>query len=299
MTSVMTAVERREYVRTTSTSTLKRRVRRSRFYLGSLVIALVIAFIPLASILWNVVGHGARYIKPSFFTQSQALPSLLHPNDIGGIANALTGTLIVDLVAILISVPLAVALAVGMFELRRWWVSVVRNAIETFIGLPSIVFGVFAYVSLVLTTHRYMALWGSLALTFIMVPVMTISALGALESVPRTLVEAGLSLGSQPSRVMWRIILPVARPRIMTGIFLAFSRAVGETAPILFVIGVSQLPNYSATAGATTLPSLMYNYLTGTYPSQRAECWGIALVLMAAVLFFNVLSRFFVARANR
>jgi phosphate transport system permease protein len=128
---------------------------------------------------------------------------------------------------------------------------------------------------------------------------MTINALAALQSVPDTLIEAGLSLGLRPSRVMMRIILPAARARVFTGIFLAFSRAVGETAPILFVIGASSLPIYKPDAEATTLPTMMWAFLNSSYPSQREECWGIALVLMVAVLFFNVISRVFLARTQK
>ena len=291
--------DRREFIRTTSAKSYRRRALSSRIFMSLLVLALLIAFVPLASILQNVVGHGIHYLTWGFLTTSQQLPSITNTNGIGGIGNALAGTAVVDLIAIVISIPTAILLAISMFELQGRWVVAVRTAMETFIGLPSIVFGVFTYVSLVLTTHQYHAYFGSLALTFIMVPVMTVNALAALQSVPDTLIEAGLSLGLRPSRVMLHIILPAARARVFTGIFLAFSRAVGETAPILFVIGASTLPNFNPGAQATSLPTLMWSYLTGAYPSQREACWGIALVLMVAVLFFNVLSRVFVARTQQ
>ena len=298
-TSTMSSEARREFIRTTSAKSYRRRAVFSRLYLAALSLALLIAFVPLASILQNVVGHGIHYMTWHYLTTSQQLPSLVNPNAIGGIGNALAGTAVVDIIAVAISIPIAIVLAMAMFEFHNRWVVVVRTAMETFIGLPSIVFGVFTYVALVLTTHQYHAYFGSLALCFIMVPVMTINSLAALRSVPDTLVEAGLSLGSRPSRVMLHVILPAARARILTGIFLAFSRAVGETAPILFVIGASQLPTFNPGKQATTLPSLMYDYLTGSYPSLRESCWGIALGLMIAVLFFNVLSRIFVARSNQ
>ena len=295
----LSSQERRELIRSTSAKSYRRRALNSRFFLAGMFVALLIAFIPLASILQNVVGHGIHYISWKYLTTSQALPSIVDANNVGGIGNALAGTAVVDLIAIVISIPLAIMLAMAMFELRNRWVTAVRAAMETFIGLPSIVFGVFIYVSLVLTTHQFHAYFGSLALCFIMVPVMTINALAALESVPNTLIEAGLSLGLRPSKVMLHIILPAARARVFTGIFLAFSRAVGETAPILFVIGASQLPTFDPSKQATTLPSLIYNYIFASYPSQRQSCWGIALVLMTMVLFFNVLARIFVARSNK
>ena len=291
--------ERREFIRATSAKSYTRRAWTSRLYLGALSVALLIAFVPLASILQNVVGHGIHYITWHYLTTSQQYPSITNPDNVGGIGNALAGTAVVDLGAVLISIPVALLLAMAMFEFTHRWVSAVRNAMETFIGLPSIVFGVFTYVSLVQTTHQFHAYFGSLALCFIMIPVMTINALAALRSVPDTLVEAGLSLGSRPSRVMLHVVIPAAKSRIFTGIFLAFSRAVGETAPILFVVGASDLVRFNPNAQATTLPSLMWNYLIGSYPSERASCWGIALVLMAVVLFFNVLSRVFIAFSNK
>ena len=297
--SALDAAARRALIRETAARSYRRRAIGSRIYLGAIALALLIAFVPLASILQNVVGHGVHYITWHFLTTSQALPSIVNPDAIGGIGNALAGTAVVDLIAVLVAIPTALVLSIAMFELRGRWVVAVRSAMETFIGLPSIVFGVFTYVSLVLTTHQYHALYGSVALCFIMVPVMTINSLAALQSVPDTLIEAGLSLGLRPSRVMMRIILPAARSRVFTGVFLAFSRAVGETAPVLFVIGASALPTFNPSGEATTLPTLMWTYLTGSYPSQREACWGIALVLMVAVLFFNVVSRVFVARSER
>ena len=299
-TSPVSSTERRERVRQQATSTVSRRNFFSKLYLGTLAIALVIAFIPLFSILQNVVGNGWHYLTWGFLTQSQHLPDLMSRNAIGGIGNALAGTAVVDGVALLFSIPLSLLLAVSFFELRNKWTLIVRAAMETFIGLPSILFGVFVYVLFVASNHGITeGIYGSYALCFIIVPVSTINCLAALESVPKTLIEAGLGLGSRPSRVMWRVVLPVARPRILTGIFLAFARSVGETAPILFVIGVSLLPSYSLTSSQSTLPTLMYNYLTGSYPSQRVACWGIALVLMIAVLVLNLISRIFVARSNK
>lgn len=292
--------DRRDIVRKAATASVARRELWSKFFLGSLSVALIIAFIPLFSILQNVIGHGWHYITWGFLTQSQAQPSLFAMKTIGGIGNAISGTIVVDSLAVAISIPIALLLAVAFYDVRSRWSRAIRSLMETFIGLPSLLFGMFIFTLFVASNNGITkGYYGSLALCFIIVPVSAINALAALESVPATLIEAGLGLGARPSRVMWRIILPVARPRIMTGLFLAFARSVGETAPILFVIGVSQQASYSLNGSQTTLPTMMYDYLTGSYPSQRVACWGIALVLMTSVLVLNVISRIFLARANK
>lgn len=298
-TPTLTLAQRREHVQQLAASNYKRRVLTSRIFLSFIALGLFIALIPLASILQNVIGHGYHYLTWSFLTQPQSLPSIMHQDAIGGIANALSGTVVVDLLAVLISIPLGIILAIGFYENRGRWAQTLLMAIETLIGLPSILFGVFIYIVMVSTTHVYQAIDGSLALTFVMAPVIALNALAALQSVPQTIIEAGLSLGSRPSKVMLKVVLPIARPRIFTGIFLAFSRAVGETAPVLFVIGASNFVGWSATGQATTLPTMLYQYLTSSYPSQREACWGIALVLLVAVLLMNLASRLYMNRAAK
>jgi len=289
----------RELIRNKATASYKKRERWSKVYTGFIALALAIAIVPLASIINDLLGRGLRFITWGFFTQNVAQPSLMHPQDVGGIANAISGSAIIVGLAVAISVPLAIFLAIAIFEFKNRFMKWVLLIVEIFVGLPSVVFGVFAFVALVLVSKQFHAYYGSLALCFIMVPVSTVNSVAALRSVPSTLNEAGLSLGARPSRVMFRVIFPVALPRIMTGIFLALSRTVGETAPVLFVVGNNLFVNWNLNKQAATLPGTIWNNLNQGSPYGQLECWGIALVLIAFVFFFNILGRLFLARAEK
>lgn len=289
----------RDLVRATAAASYKRRERRSRVYTVFIGLALAIAIIPLASIIDDLLGKGLPFISWSFLTKNVQQPTFFHPQDVGGIANAISGSLIIVGLAVAISVPLAILLAFAIVEFKNKVMTWVLLIVEIFVGLPSVVFGIFAYVSLVLVSKTFHAYYGSLALCFIMVPVSTVNSVAALRSVPATLTEAGLSLGARPSRVMLRIVFPAALPRIMTGIFLALSRTVGETAPVLFVVGANTLVNWNLNKQSDTLPGTIWNNLNQGSPYGQLECWGIALVLIAFVFFFNILGRIFLARAEK
>lgn len=299
MSNVSTSMSPRDVIRLKAQSSNKRRELLSRFYFGLITVGLVLAVIPLTSIISDLIGKGLPFISWKFLTTNPVIPTFSDPNAVGGIANAISGSIIVVALAVAISVPLAVALAAALFEFKGKFFTAVGVVTEIFVGLPSIVFGIFAFITLVLTTKTFVAYYGSLALCFIMLPVTTVNCLAALRAVPPTLNEAGLALGSRPSRVMLRVILPTALPRIMTGIFLALSRTVGETAPVLFVVGSSLSVSWNINQRATVLPGLIWSNLQQGSPQQQVECWGIALVLIAFVFFFNILGRIFLARAEK
>ncbi len=293
------ATEARDIIRAKAISSVKRRENLSRLYTATVALALVVAIIPLTSIISDLVGKGGQFLSWGFLTQNVHTPGFNDPHNVGGIANAISGSLIIVGLAVLISVPVAILLAMAIHEFNNRIMKTVAVIVEVFVGLPSVVFGVFAFIALVVTTKHFLAYYGSLALCFIMVPVSTVNSVAALRAVPATLNEAGLALGSKPSRVMFRVIFPTALPRIMTGIFLALSRTVGETAPVLFVTGSSALVSWNLNKGATTLPAAIWNNLQQGSPYAALECWGIALVLILFVFFFNILGRIFLARAEK
>jgi phosphate transport system permease protein len=263
------------------------------------ILALLVALVPLVSLLGYIVAKGYPYLTWHFLTTEPAVPSLLHRNDIGGIANAISGTITITGIAILISVPFAILVGVGLYEFRGGLARMLEFGMEAFVGMPSITFGVFIYAITVALTKHFEAWYGSLALCLIIIPVGTVNLIAALRSVPITLKEAGLSLGARPSRLMWHVILPTSRPRILTGFFLSIARSLGETAPVLFVIGASTAISYNPRAAGETLPTQIYTYLTSPYPSQRNACWGIALILIIAVMVFSVASRALLARTSK
>jgi phosphate transport system permease protein len=295
------SAERRAMVQASAAKGLRRRIWLSRLFLASMVLALLIAFVPLFSILDNVIAKGAPFMTWQFLSQSQQFPSILQPTAIGGVWNAISGSLLIDGLAIVIAVPIALTLAVSLFEFENRLFRTLRICLEVMIGLPSILLGIFIYSFVVIPISHGVgtAYAGSLAIALMMVPLIAIAAEAGLRDVPVTLKEAGLALGAKRSSIMRRVIMPFAVPRVLTGILLAISRAVGETAPILFVIGVSLLPGWNPNGQATSLPVLIWNYLGSQYPGEREACWGIALILIAAVLVLNLASRIIVAMTSK
>lgn len=293
--------QRRLLVQTTATRTYGRRQRRSKIYLGFTALCLLAAFLPLGDILFTVVRRGLPYISWSFLTTDQELPTANLQNHFGGIAAALAGTVEVFGLALAIAVPIGVCVGIALYESRGRLMSVFRIMLEVLVGMPSILFGVFIFSYVVQKMHyQFTQFSGSLALACLMLPLIAVSAEQALRAVPDVYVEAALALGAKRSTTMRRVVLPHALPRIWTGIMLAGARAVGETAPVLFVIGANLDHSWNPLTQASTLTTLMYNnWSSQPYQAVRNEDWGIALVLITGVLVLNLISRYFVARASR
>jgi phosphate transport system permease protein len=289
----------REVVRERSARTHARRQARSKIFLAGTGLALLIVLAAIYAILSQVIGNGVHFITWSFFTQAPEVPSLTSPNAVGGIVTGLVGTLVVVGIAVMISVPFGLLVSVAIYEYRNRFTAILRTGLAVFVGLPSILFGLF--VSLLIFTLNLSpdGLYGAIALSLLMVPVVAINCEEALLSVPLTLSEAGSALGARRSRLMLRVIFPYARPRITTGIFLALARASGETAPVLLTIGLGTVTTWNPTQQTNTLTTLIYQFLQSPYPAQHLECWGIALVLITVVLVLNIVARVFQARAMK
>lgn len=293
--------EIRDLVRERAAKTYRRRKNTSLLLTGVIGICFLIALLPLGSILYNVVVKGGHFLTWNFLSTPQQLPNLLHKDAIGGVSDAISGSLIIDGLAILISVPIAMALAMALYEFRNRFTDILRTILQSMIGLPSILYGIFVYSFILVPLARAagVAFAGSLALAIMMTPLMAIAGEAGLRDVPGTLKEAGLALGGQSSSVMRRVLLPYAVPRLLTGILLALSRAVGETAPILFVIGANLAVSWNLNGPVQALPTLIFNYLGSAYEYERQATWGMALILMITILFLNLLSRTIVSRMNK
>lgn len=296
----MSSDERRAFVQASAQRFYRRKVAYSRVFLTLTGIALVIACIPLVSIVWNILSRGLPQISWSFLTSPQQEPTLFHQGDIGGISNAIVGTVLTFGVGLVIAIPFAIVLGIALYESSGRFMSGFRTLLEVMVGMPSILFGVFIYAYVVTRMHYQLTGFaGALALAVLMIPLMAVSCEVALRSVPSVLVEAGLALGAKRASVMRRVVLPYALPRIWTGVMLALSRAVGETAPVLFVIGTSLVPNWDLFGQQTTMTTMMFADVGSPYSSLQHQTWGIALVLIFMVFIFNIGSRIIVARSTK
>jgi phosphate transport system permease protein len=268
---------------------------------GLLWACLLVTLVPLGSVIVALVGKGARFLSWSFFTTLPQLPSLLSLNRIGGIGNAVVATLIIDALAGLVAVPTGVIVGLYLAEATSPPARFLRSIVEMMTGMPSILLGVFAYEYFVVQMKSYSGVAAVVALGMLMVPFIARAAEIAFRAVPQSLREAALALGARESRIARRVVVPTALPGVTTGVLLALARAVGETAPVLLVVGptISNLWNVNPLRPMTPLPLLIFGYANSEYPSQRAAAWGVALTLVALVVALTTMSRLITARMRR
>src|SRR5437660_916964 len=218
-----------------------RRRRKDQIMRGLLAAATLLALVPLALILYYLLSKGLKAWGGSFFTSD---PNGNFLGDPGGIKSAIFGTLEIVGLATLIAVPLGIGVALYLVEYGREgrFGSLVRYFIDVMTGVPSIVFGLFIYITLVLArVGGTFAGWkGAIALSLLMLPIVTRAAEVVLLLVPSDLREAALALGAPRWRVVTRIVLPTASSGLLTGSLLAVARAAGETAPLLFTVATAQ-----------------------------------------------------------
>jgi phosphate transport system permease protein len=301
-------LERRELIQQVAQKTLRRRMLASRAVVGLCGMALVIALIPLFAILYALVQKGFHWWSIDFFTKTPQFPSLLDPNAVGGISNALIGSLVIDAIAAAFAIPIGIVTGLFLAESDSKFAAGLRWTAEIMTGLPSILLGIFAYQMLVVGFHEwgiklpgigFSGLAGSFAIGILMIPVIIKASENALRSVPFTIREGALALGARDGVVARRVIIPTALPGLITAVLLALSRAVGETAPILWVIGASNIVSWDPRHEMASMPLYIFLSATSPYTSLREETWGIALALVVVVLIINLGSRLVAARLQR
>jgi len=301
-------LERRELIQGVAHKTLSRRMLMSRLIVGSCGVAFLIALVPLFAILYSLVRKGIHWWSIDFFTKSPQFPSLLDPNAVGGISNALIGSLVIDGIAALFAIPVGIVTGLFLAESSSRFANLLRMTAEIMTGLPSILLGIFSYQMLVIGFHEwgikllgigFSGLAGSFAIGILMIPVIIKASENALRSVPFTIREGALALGARNGVVARKVTIPTALPGLITAVLLALSRAVGETAPILWVIGASNIIEWDPRHEMASMPYLIFQSATSPYTSLREETWGIALTLVVVVLIINLGSRLVAARLQR
>lgn len=267
---------------------------RSRMILVLTAVSLAIAIIPLVAVGSFIISQGIGVIRPEFLTQDP-------PGDLGqvggGIRNAITGTLEMTGLATLIAVPIGLLIAVFNAEIGGRPAIIVRFIIDVLAGLPSIVVGIFVYELIVVAQGHFSGFAGSAALALIMLPIIVVSTEEMLRLTPRPIAEGARALGLSRWRSFLSIFIPTALSGIFTGVLLAVSRAIGETAPLIFTALGNNFFTVDLGEPVQGLPLLIYrNALNSAFPAARDRAMGAALVLVGIVLVFNLLGRWLVAR---
>jgi phosphate transport system permease protein len=277
------------------------RRRRDRIARAGILAATVVALVPLALIVFYLLRKGVGSWSSSFFTTDPTGNTFFRNSNIGGIKSAILGTIEIVALASAISIPIGVAVAVWLVEYGRdsRLAALVRFFVDVLTGVPSIVFGLFVYIVLIVGTGTsYAGYKGSLALALLMLPIVTRSAEVILLLVPLALRESALALGAPRWRVIFRIVLPTAFSGLITGVLLAIARAAGETAPLLFTAGETLRTNTSLGQFTNSLPLQIYYDVTQPTTAVVNRAWGAALTLVLMIGALNLIARL-IARRSR
>ncbi len=262
---------------------------------GLMLVAVVLAILPLFFILLDLVVKGAGSLSLDFFTK---LPAPAGEQG-GGVMHAIAGTLIMVGTAALIGLPVGVGAGIYCAEYpasRLTWVT--RFVADVLNGTPSIVVGVFAWTWIVAQQKHFSALAGSVALAMLMVPMVMRTTEEMIKLVPNSLREAALALGYPRWRTSLRIVARTALPGILTGSLLAIARIAGETAPLLFTALGSQYLVTRLDEPMAALPLIVFTYATGPFEEWHRFAWAAALVLILVVLILSVGARLAIGRGR-
>jgi phosphate transport system permease protein len=266
--------------------------------------AFLLAMIPLVSLVWTVVAHGAARFGADFL--STDMMGVYGSMTTGGVWHAIVGTLLVTLACAAIAVPLGILTAVYLVEYGRGALArAITFLVDVMTGIPSIVAGLFAFAlfTLVLGPAYRAGIMGAVALAVLMTPVVIRSVEEMLRLVPNELREASLALGVPQWLTIVKVVLPTSMAGIVTGVMLAVARVIGETAPLLLTIGLVNQVNWDLFDGRmATLPVFAYRqWAQGGTGVDRA--WAAALTLIVLVMLLNLVarlvSRWFAPRTGR
>jgi phosphate transport system permease protein len=259
-------------------------------------LAVLVALVPLAMILFYVVKEGFSAVNWDFFTK---MPKPVGEHG-GGMANAIVGTLILIGLSGIVAVPIGITAGVFLAEYpRSRFGSVVRLATDVLSGVPSIVIGIFAYGIAVLPFKRFSALAGGVALGILMIPIVVRTTEELLRLVPGGLREGALALGATRARAVITVILPAALPGILTGVLVALARVAGETAPLLFTAFGNRYWSTSLFQPISTLTVQVYTYAISPYEDWHRQAWAGAFLLVMIILVLSMSARFAVRRLER
>ena len=264
------------------------------------VSAATVVFIPLVLLIGYILVEGLKALRPGFFFNDQQGITPIMPATSGGGYHAIIGTIEQVGLALLWSLPLALAAAVFLNESRSKWRRPVRIFVDAMSGLPSIVAGLFIFATLILPFAKsgnplfgYNGFMASLALAITMLPTITRTVEVVLRLVPDGLREASLALGASRARTVWSVVFPTSRTGMTTAVVLGIARAVGETAPLLFTSFGYDLMNSNPFAGSQeSLTLFVYRNIRKPDIAAVQRGFAGALVLMLIVLGLFAVARF-------
>lgn len=279
---------------------LRLRYFRDRVVEATLIALTVLVVVPLFIIIGFVVVNGLGALNWEFFTEELGSPARAAEGTPSGLVAAIVGTFIIDFLGLALALPFGMAAGILMSEYPDHpVVPFTRVLVSALNGMPAVLMGLLAYVLVVKNTGGFSGISGSVALAFLMIPIIARTTESMLRITPWTLREAGLSLGLPRWRVTLNIVLPAARVGILTGILIAFARAAGEAAPMLLTAFGNNYLTFDLFQPMDSLPQRLYSLAISPYKHWHTLGWGGAIVLFLFVLGTFATARFVVHRMEK
>jgi phosphate transport system permease protein len=256
--------------------------------------AMIFGVFWLLWILWETLTLGFGGLSLTLFTENTP-----PPNDIGGLANAIWGSLLMVALATLIGAPIGVLSGIYLAEYdpRGTLAVTVRFINDLLLSAPSIVIGLFVYALIVLRFRQFSGWAGAVALALIVIPVVIRTTENMLSLIPASLREAAYALGAPKWKVITKVTLNAARAGVVTGVLLAVARISGETAPLLFTALNNQFWTTDLSGPTANLPVTIFQFAMSPYENWQQLAWGGVFLITLAVLGLNILARFLSRRA--
>lgn len=261
--------------------------------LGLTGVFTLLAASSLFVILAYLLYYGGKSLDWNFFTK---LP-LPQGETGGGAANAIVGSLEILGLAGLIGIPVGFLAGVYLSEFEdKAFAALVRYTADLLNGVPSIIIGILAWTLVVVPMKTFSALAGAIALSVMLIPIVTRQTEQFLREVPMPLREGALALGASKWKMIATVVVPAGSKGVLTGMILGMARIAGETAPLLFTALNNQFWATSLKQPTATLPYMIYYKAVSPYDDWHRQAWAAGLVLIAMVLVANVLARLVLAR---
>lgn len=272
----------------------RRRKLTNTLFLTLCSMALAIGIIFLGLVLWTLIQKGLPSLELRTFTQVTAPPG----SSEGGLLNAIAGSFLMVSIGALIGTPIGIMAGTYLAEYGQDNILAVtvRFVNSIFLSAPSVIIGFFVYTILVTKMNHFSGIAGTVALSLIVIPIVTSTTENMLRLVPNSLREAAVALGAPRWRVIMFVVYRSAKVGILTGILLAVARISGETAPLLFTALSNQFWSLDLTKPMANLPVVIFQFAMSPYEDWQKLAWSGAFLITFGVLFLNIIAKIFLRR---
>ena len=275
---------------------------KNRLFLGAVIFFSIITISFVFLLIGTLIVKGYHQINWSFFTQTppDTFTAMMAKSSgeliPGGIVNGILGSLYIVALASLFAIPFGILIGLYLYEnSKNKYAALIRDLADILQGVPSIVIGLIVYLWVVVhVTHGYSVLAGSIALAIMMLPLIVRSTEESMKMVPDTLKEAAIALGTPYYKVVLKVLIPTSFSGIMTGILLAISRILGETAPLMLTTLGNPFINWNIVKPVNAVPLLIWQFYND--PNMVDLIWSSTLFLMGFVLILNISSKWIAAK---